>query len=68
MKTFQQSKDKGFIKLEQVNLIRDKQEKKEEANRQEEKKKTDTQQLALRSNIAEGRRVFRGSHRSRSIS
>ena len=54
MKTFQQSKDRGFIKLELVNLITDKQEKKEDANRQEEKKKTDRQQLALHSNIAEG--------------
>ena len=40
--------------LEQVNLITDKQEKKDEAKRQEDKKKTDRQQLALRSNIAEG--------------
>ena len=40
--------------MEQVNLITDKQEKKEEANRQEEKKKTDRYQLALCSNIAEG--------------
>ena len=42
MKTFQQSKDKGVLKLEQVNLITNKQEKKGEANRQEEKK-TDRQ-------------------------
>ena len=68
MKTFQQSKDKGFIKLEQVNLITDKQEKKEEANRQQKKKKTDRQHLALHLNIAEGVAGLQGSHRSRSIS
>ena len=33
MKTFQQNKDKRFIKSVQVNLITDKQEKKEEANK-----------------------------------